>query len=287
MRSLYISNSDMRRFLFQSILFALLVLSVRLAYEAKYFYSGEFGPKVNGSEIYAAKRQSRMHHFRKKLLFGDSVAMQLFPSTEDSDSLAVMTCNQAISMAGVYFLLTDYLSVNADSLPDEVVLLIHPESLNNDLDRFSYHYFLKPFQQHIYADRTSEYLKQRIACIPWYWTAQLPFFRSSNYSVEYTMSSDSCFHIVSPLSKEYITRIVTELDSLNIRFRMRSVPIRESLRESVFERMEHSIEVHELPDSLMLPFYESIELLPDSMYQDRVHFTHEALPMVDASPLIR
>jgi len=269
----------MKRFIRQTILFLLMMLLVLLGVESAYYYTDYYQKKVNGSEVYNAIHQSQTKHYRKKLLMGDSAAQQLFPSNEDNDSVAYLTCNQAVSMAGMYLLLTDYLKTNSDSLPEEVVLLCTPGLLYNDLDIYSYQYFLKPFPQREYGDRMSDMLLARIHEIKYWWSALLPFFRTSNYSPEYVLPQRD-YVWISPLTKEYLLKIDSVLQTNHLAFKMVSLPLNETCQSYLPARLEESMNEEELPDRLMMPYVESITYMPSSAYVDDVHFTHEVLDTI-------
>jgi len=269
----------MKRFIQQTILFLALMLVVLLGVESTYYYTGYYEKKVNGSEVYDALRQSKTKHFRKKLLMGDSAAEQLFPSRENNDSIAYLTCNQAITMAGMYFLLTNYIETNSDSLPDEVVLLCTPGLLYNDLDIYSYQYFLKPFPEREYGDRMSDALKERMHEIKCWWSALLPFYRTSNYSMEYALAQRD-YAWISPLAQEYLLKIDSVLQAHHLMFKMVSLPLNETCTSYLPNRLSESMKREELPSRLMVPYMESITYMPSSAYVDDVHFTHEVLDTI-------
>jgi hypothetical protein len=103
------------------------------------------GGHIVGADVYGAtwRARRRMPEVRT-ILLGDSVARQLFPPGMEPKELngrfRFLTSNQAISMAGQYYLLQDALR----SCPGttDVYLLYFPGSLANDLGPdFTHDYF--------------------------------------------------------------------------------------------------------------------------------------------------
>ena len=197
----------MKQFVVRILKFLAIALAMLLLCESIYFYSGYYQDKVNGWEVYTAIRKSKQKVCKvKRLLLGDSVAMQMYPCDKDYDDMVSLACNQAITMAGYYFLLDNFIELNKEALPDEVVLLVNPYTLSSNVDQFAYHYFLKPFYNDKYRALFSSILQQRISKIKCYQTARLPFIRTSNYSPTYEMPEGD-YIFVSPISKEYLERM--------------------------------------------------------------------------------
>lgn len=96
---------------------------------ARHHGRGQIGPEVFVSIDRARHTDASVH----TLYLGDSVAHQLFPpGTEARPDLRFLGCNQAISMAGQYYILEDA----TRHLPhlQRVYLFYYPHSLENDLD---------------------------------------------------------------------------------------------------------------------------------------------------------
>ena len=103
------------------------------------------GGHIIGADVYGATWRARRRTPEvRTILLGDSVARQLFPPGREPKELngryRFLTSNQAISMAGQYYLLQDALR----SCPGatDVYLLYFPGSLANDLGPdFTHDYF--------------------------------------------------------------------------------------------------------------------------------------------------
>ena len=66
---------------------------------------------------------------------GGSTGNQLFPNTLFNGSTYSLCCNQAISLAGQYILLHEFLLNHTDPSKLQVFLLLRPSSPRNDLDQ--------------------------------------------------------------------------------------------------------------------------------------------------------
>lgn len=269
----------MRRFILETLLYIFLLVVILIGYDYYYYESGQFIEKMNGKEVYFSLRQSKTKHYRKKIMIGDSVGHQLFPSAQDNDTVAYMACNQAVTMAGMYFLLQNYIETNRDSLPTEAILLCTPDALHNDLDIYSFQYFLKPFKQSEYSKWTTPLLRERIHDVRLWWASELPFVRTSNFTTTYSLSHADYIQ-VSPLSAEYIIKMDSLLTANNIAFVMRSVPLKDIYQEKIDVALQASLQAGELPEHIYQPYIQSVSYMPSSAYVDHCHFTYEVLDTI-------
>jgi len=271
----------MKRFIIQSTIFIFFCLSVALAAEYAYYRYGDWRKTIDGWEVYRAIQNSLTRQSKKKLLIGDSVGMQLFPCDEKNDSVALCTSNQAVTAAGFYMLMKNYLETNQDSLPDQVILLVTPLSLRNNVDEFTYHYFLKPFGGCRYKQEYTPLLKERISNIPHYWNATLPFIRTSMYMEKY-IPKDSCTTLVSPLAEEYLAKMDSLADSYGVQFEMRSAPVKACHQRDITCRMN---DMSAYSDYIQ-KYFKALQYMPDSCYVDKVHFTDDVLVSLEKSYLL-
>lgn len=237
--------------------------------------------KVSGFEIRTAERKSKRHTTKKvkKLILGDSTGCGLYPSWRSYDSIVSLACNAAISMAGHYFLLKNYLEKNSDSLPEEVVILYHPSSFNNDLDQYAYHYFLKPFPIWKYKPLYSYHMSERVKSISLYWTAYLPFIHASEFTPEQSVPKMENANDFSEMSYEYLLLIDSLTQSYNIPLRCVATPIREDRRhfmETICRNIENAS-----PEQLKYLFKQynkSITSYPADYFEDNAHLKKQYIP---------
>lgn len=275
----------MKRFIVENALFLVILVVTLVGYDCYYYYSGKYIDKINGQEVYNSIRQSKKKQHKKKIMIGDSVGHQLFPSWQENDSVAFMACNQAATMAGMYFLVANYIETNKEDLPQEVILLCTPDLLSNYLDRFSYQYFLKPFKQSEYKKWSTSLLQDRIREVRFWWTTELPFIRTNNYTTTYTLSAKD-FICISPLSSEYIMKIDSICQEHSLSFRIQSVPLDSSARVGLDTRLRESCEAGELPRRLFQPYIESVFYMPAEAYVDGCHFNHSTLDTLNRQQFV-
>jgi hypothetical protein len=101
-----------------------------------------------GSEVYVAQSLARIVDPRvHTLMIGDSVARQLFPPGSEPDaSIRFLTTNQAVSVAGQYYLLRDALATHTNVR--QIILVFSPQAWSNNLDQiYSHDYFCGYFHR--------------------------------------------------------------------------------------------------------------------------------------------
>jgi len=277
--SLFISSFDMKRFLIDIMLYAVIILLITVPVSILKAYLEDYKANVIGSEIYCAINKSQQKSNVKKLLLGDSVGNQLYPCKKEYDSIVSLACNQAITLAGHYFLMKNYIETNFENLPERIILLVTPFSLENDVDKFAYHYFLKPFPPYKWSDLYTEHLKQRIHSIPFYWTANLPLIRTSPYTPKLAVPSFQSIKSISPLSYEYLLKMDSLTKANNIDFCMVSTPVRDDRKNDIVSFWENlPTEYMSHLSELLEPYKESVMYLPSEWYSDHVHFVGEKTP---------
>lgn len=269
----------MKHFLKNTAIYVIIVLLFVISDGILKMHSRKFETMVIGSEIYNAINKSHIKRKAKKLLLGDSVGLQLYPSGEEYDSIVSLACNRAITLAGHYFLLKNYIETNEGNLPEEVILLITPFSLSNDVDTLAYQYFLKPFPPYCYSDLYTRHLTQRVHSIPLYWTANLPVIQTSNYTPRWAVPSQQTEESISLLSYEYLLKMDSIANANKFAFRMASTPVRDDRKNDITAFWENIPSEYMLRLSeLLLPYKESLMYLPSEWYQDPVHFIGNKVP---------
>lgn len=269
----------MKRFVLGIIVYVIIVLMLWNALELLKLYTHRYEKKVNGAEIYYALFSSKTERKVKRIVLGDSVGCQLYPSNQEYDSVVSMSCNQAITMAGHYFLLKNFIETNQEDLPEEAILLITPFSLSNDVDKYAYHYFLKPFPYHQYSNLYTNHLKERIQTIPFFWSANLPFIQTSSYSPKWAVPLTASNQSVSQLSYEYLIKMDSITKCNGIKFQMISTPVRDDRRDDMDSFWDHlPTDYADKLDDLLQPYKESIVFMPSDYYTDEVHFLGDKIP---------
>lgn len=270
----------MKRFLQNITLYVFVLVLIVIPVEFLRMNSWSYVKNVDGFGVYCAISKSQVKKKVKKLVLGDSVGYQLYPCNQDYDSIVSLACNQSITMAGHYFLLKEFLEVNADDLPEEIILFTIPFSLTNDVDSFAYHYFLKPFPPSKYSCYYTSHLTQRIHSIPFYWTANLPLIQTSNYTPKKAVPPAPSGIGLSQTSYEYLLKMDSLASVNNLLFRVVSPPVCDDRREEVESIWANTSSVYFEELNLLLQSYrESVEYMPADCFFDQVHFAKERKPV--------
>lgn len=271
----------MKRFISIICLYLLTVLLVILPPEIyKIVTDANYG-NAPGGEVRAAVRVSKTKTNKKikKLIMGDSTGHALYPSEKEYDSIASMACNQAITFAGQYFLLKNYLETNKENLPQEIIFLATPESFGNDVDQFAYQYFLKPFPIIDYKSLYTEHLYSRIRSIPFYWTANMPFIQTSGYTPRVSVPAYSEHKHLSELTYEYLARIDDITKEYNVPFYIVSTPVRDDRRQEIEKVLQDMKSIGSNRFShLIEPYIKSVTYHPSILFFDQVHLEDTETP---------
>lgn len=235
-----------------------------------------FEKYIPGSEIYRAINKSKKTSSDDKLLIGDSVAEQLFSNKSQNHNPNSLTTNQAISIAGNYFLLNNYLN-NGNKIK-ELFLLYTPFSFTNNLNQiYSFHYFAKPFGQGEYDSLYTPLLKTKFKEIPFSYIVKSSYIYTSRWAPKYESKADSSYKFMSPMSKEYLIKIKELAKTYNFKFTIISTPVRLSRKHEVLslnileETKESEIE-KEIKD-----YFNSIYYINDKNFLDENHLKDFAI----------
>lgn len=271
----------MKQFISVICLYFLFILLIVLPPEIYKIITNDNYTNIPGGEVRAAVRVSKSKQNKKikKLILGDSTGHALYPSEKGYDNIASMACNQAITFAGQYFLMKNFLETNKDYPPQEIILLVTPESFGNDVDIFAYQYFLKPFPIIEYKTLYTEHLYARIKSIPLYWTANFPFIHTSGYTPKIAVPSPIERQSLSKLTYEYLKLMDSIATAHNIPFRIHATPVRDDKYEVISNITQDLKNIG--TDSLahlFEPYIESITYYPANLFFDHVHLNAKDTP---------
>ena len=259
----------MTDFLIKSTCFGLILMLLIHVEPFFLLANGSYKTKVNGDEVYLSIEKSKQKSKCKTLVLGDSVGCQLFNNSEDHDSINSLACNQAIGIVGHYLLLNNYL--NAGNQPEAVYLIYTPFSLDNQLDqKYTFHYFLKPFYTKEYTPLFSNTVNEQIDKIPFSFLTQTPYILTSDWSPNFRSKDEIDFTFLSPISKEFLTKIKDLCDVNGIEFHMLPTPTRISNKRAVIDLDRSEFEGLNTEKELSY-FLDNIYYLADSLFLDNVH----------------
>lgn len=223
-----------------------------------------------GSEIYIAIAKSHQKKKPKKVLIGDSVGNQMFPNTEDNDSLVSLACNQAIGVVGQYLLLNNFFS--AGNKVDTIFMIYSPNSFKTNLDQiYTFHYFIKPFNKKEYAGQFTETVKRQIEKVPYYYTAQLPHNLATTWAPEFEAKDSIDFTFLSPISVEYLKKIRTLAEQHSSRVIILPPPT-SMQKKPVIDKMDRNEITKNGLDGMFQNYFERIIFLDDALFYDGIHF---------------
>jgi hypothetical protein len=225
----------------------------------------------NGFEVIHSINKSKKKAAAKKLIIGDSTGNQLYSNYSYNDSVYSIACNRAITMAGQYFLLNNFFKANSGNLPKEVILVYHPLSFRDNLDRFAFHYLLKPFYNSDYP--IDSVLNHYIVTVPFYRITKLRFVQASNYMPSYDLPQEKNVWF-STITKDYLAKIRQLCQSKGVAFRMVSSPVRSDIRAEVERTMSY------YPDSsaYITDYKRTIRYFDKSLFKDKVHMIKADVP---------
>lgn len=267
----------MKKFI-TKIIFVFLILALLLtSIEFCKLSNGTYMIKILGKEVYHSINKSKKNKKVKALIVGDSVVNQMYSNQTYNDSIYSLACNQAISLAGNFFLINNFFNVNKSELPQKVLLILHPGSFAYNLDIFTFQYFLKPFYTDEYKPLMDDYLMKRIKDIPYYYTSQLPFMKTTNFAPEYELVSESSSEWLSPISILYLNKIDSLCTINDVELQLLAAPSRISTKYKT-ERMIAAQKTSLNNQFLLLNYIQSISYLPDSLFGDPVHFIPKYIP---------
>lgn len=166
----------------------------------------KFHRKVSAREVYHVLGKSKQKNPSKKILLGDSVARQFFNSEEENDTLNSLASNQAISLAGQYVILDNYLK--AGNKIDTCYAVFIPSSFQNNLDQlYTYNYFIKPFYTAENSSKWTHTVEAQVNKIPYHAIAQYFCIKTNNWTPDFESKDERNYGFFSPVSVEYIHKM--------------------------------------------------------------------------------
>jgi len=269
-----------KKFIYRFLLFCIIAFPV-LTYNSLYaYYTRSYEFTVNGTEVYVSINKSNMRKKVKALIIGDSVGKQLYDNDTYNGDIFSLASNRAMSIAGYYILLKNFINHNQGQLPQSVYLLLTPSSFLNNLDQiFTFHYFLKPF----YKSQNQAYFTpvciQQIKKVPLYFTSQLPFVVNTNWSPEYHADKDTSYHIISPISHDYLIKISQLCDSNHIQLNILGTPVKMVYKKQTLAYAHYANEFKSCGlQNQLTSYFNHIQFMPDSVFFDDIHFKKEHIP---------
>jgi len=259
----------MSRFILKIIYFCIPLLFLFYAKPLYLLIDNRYKNIVAGSEIYISIKKSKQKSNKKILLIGDSVGNQLYNNKDENDSINSLASNQAIGVIGQYFLIESYLKTG--NKPEIIYMLYTPFSFKNNLDQvYSFHYFLKPFYNKEYLPLFTKTALKQIDKIPYSLLCNEPYILTSNWAPNFQSKDKINYTFLSPISKEYLSKIKDLCISYNIEFFIIPTPTKESNKVKVEHSDKNEFFGYNFESDLTF-FLNNIVYLNDSCFVDNVH----------------
>ncbi|MBQ7561902.1 MAG: hypothetical protein IJS99_08745 [Synergistaceae bacterium] len=216
---------------------------------------------------------------------GDSVCNQIWPQKEYNEKICYLSSNMAITTAGTYLLLKNYLEHNPQT--KEAYYIIAPENLANDLNlNYTYTYFIIPFLD----DNNINLLTQETKDMLDY---KFGRFFVENKFIKGILRNNNLFmkiylsHVQRKTEKKYTHRLsrtaiiylekIRELcKKYDVKFLVRPIPTADIEKNYGWEDLQQDINNYNLND-LFGDFMQRINYYPKDWYLDNMHFKPEIL----------
>ena len=229
-----------------------------------------------GTEVYFAIQKSNRNLNSDVLILGDSVAHQLYEPEKHNEHYESLACNQAISLAGQYILLENYLKNNTHT--KNVYLIYHPISFANRLDqRFTFNYFLKPFYKSCYLKFITPRTIDIISKMRYIKYLDIPIVRYTNVplvieSAQNEEGANQEWYTLSDLSIEYLHKI----KALAIKHKLKLMVISPFLDKKYngysSEDFTEAVNNNGLND--IFEGYFNFKYLDSSNFNDHIHYSN-------------
>ncbi len=230
-----------------------------ICYDAYLIHTGNFSN--DGSLIYHAIDKSKKKVDKKKIIFGDSVGGQLYLNTQDNGrNYYSLTTSGPSSLVGIYVMLENFIKVN-DTEGCVFYYVIIPVSLNEQLhDKGTYNHFVKPFYTLENFKCFSPSVHEVIRSFPYWYAAQIPFIKISNWEPEFEVNSEYRLTI-SPIYIDYLKRIDSLANQYHFRFTAVMPFLKEGAQNTDFSEIKQLIKQNGI-ENIFATYFENIRYLP-------------------------
>ena len=274
----------MRKFIRRIFLIASLsVISVSAVYMLLFTLSLPLTPLA--AEVFYVIEKAGHNSGKTAVILGDSVCNQLYSQRKDSQQFSHLGCNQAITTAGTYILLSKYLANNPQT--KEVYYIIRPQSLGNDMNlNYTYQYFVIPFvndeNMKLIDDETRQKLYDKFG----------KFFVENSYAKKFLHSNNlfmtqyinhvkaktetRYFHRLSRTAIIYLPKIRELCRQYGARLTVLPLPLPDTEENYGWDDFDADVIEYGFNDVLG-DFTKRIHYCPDEWYSDGSHFKPEIL----------
>jgi hypothetical protein len=226
--------------------------------------------KTDADMVYKALDKSKVKTKKKKIIFGDSVGSQLFSPYEDADSVYSMCTTGPSGIVGVYVLLNNFIAAN-ETQGKDFYYVATPHAFASQLKtKYTYNHFVKPFYTWGNRRYFTPSVNDSIHAIPYWYAAQLPFIKISDFQPAYNFTCDTVFSIIPSVAVDYLKLIdsVAKQNHLNFHFVMPFID--ERFRDEDHAYLRNIINQNGL-NNIFAGYFENEKFLPDSEFKPDHH----------------
>ena len=268
------------KFFFRCLLILLPVVIISLVLNIRDFKKNH--GKLN-KHIYRALTIAAKQNKYTKVIIGDSVAHSLFNAVyqDETDTICYLATNQAISCAGQYLLVHEYLRHNPQTR--KVILMYRPQSFQQMLiSPYLYQYFIMPFYNKKFINYIELSDRQKITAlfkksfltnkVVKFFFDYMPFFAGKFMSaITLDNTEDVLF---SQTSEMYLKKIIDLCILHNIIFEIIPSPIADTgENKNIIAQQKEKIKQEFYP--YFNSYYSKVLFFPDDSFSDGIHLTDD------------
>jgi hypothetical protein len=157
---------------------------------------------------------------------------------------------------------------------DTVYMLFRYSSFLNNLDeKYTYHYFLKPFYNEEYKSLFTQTVNDQVHKIPFHFICRDPNILTTNWAPNFQAEDEKNYTFLSPISVEYLKRI-KEL-SIKHGFTLIILPTPTSFnnKQEILAIDKNEIIKNGLANEFN-GYFDQIIFLNDTSFMDGIHLNH-------------
>ena len=150
-------------------------------------------------------------------------------------------------------------------------LVYRASSFRNNLDqRFTFNYFLKPFNRPEYLDDFSPAVHRAIGEIPYSWLSKYDFIKRSNWAPSLRSNNNIHDFRMSPISAEYLLKMESMCEQQGVSFSVHSPFMSNEFSDSDFEEIKSQIKEFKL-EHLFEDYFSQIRWIDAKCFYDGSH----------------
>ena len=266
-------NTALKKIVPRGLLLLLPFFLYYICYLEYLIIEGKF--ENDASLVYKAldKSHRKVKKQKKKIIVGDSMASQLFSPYQDADSVYSLCTTGPAQVMGVYIVLQNFVAIN-DNQDKDFYYIVHPHSLYCQIKtKYAYNHFVKPFYTLSNCQYFTPSLNDSIQQIPYWYAAQLPFIKISDFEPVYNYTSDTSGSL-PPLNIEYLKLINESVKKNHLKFHVLMPFLNEILKGEDYTNLKAVIEENGL-DDIFSDYFKDIKYLPSSEFKaDKGHYNN-------------